>query len=80
MSIGGTLFIYGHSLDPNDEHIIRLIPKSNVKQLFVSIYGDDNSEDNQRIITRANSLALERKKRTPLEVDFYQAETVNAWG
>lgn len=80
VSIGGTLFIYGHSLDPNDEHIIRLIPKSNVKQLFVSIYGDDNSEDNQRIITRANSLALERKKKTSLDVDFYQAETVNVWG
>jgi hypothetical protein len=80
VSIGGTLFIYGHSLDANDEHIIRLIPKSNVKQLFVSIYGDPQSKDNQRVITRANSLPLERKKKTPLDVHFYDAETAQVWG
>lgn len=80
VSIGGSLFIYGHSLDANDDHIIRLIPKSNVKQLFVSIYGDEKSEDNKRIIKRAMGLPLERRKKTSLDVYFYRSDSANVWG
>jgi hypothetical protein len=38
--IGGAIFTYGHSLADSDAHVLRLIVKSKVRQLFVGIYGD----------------------------------------
>ena len=33
-NIGGSLFIHGHSLSDNDDHIIGLIPETKVNKLF----------------------------------------------
>jgi hypothetical protein len=54
--IGGSLFIFGHSLAPNDEHYLRLIEKGKVKQVFVGIYGDPVSQGNTFIINRFFSI------------------------
>ena len=52
LGLGGALFTYGHSLAANDSHILRLIVKSKVKQLFVGIYGADfTSETNSGDVT-----------------------------
>ena len=48
--ISGSLFIFGHSLQSSDEHVLKCVEKSRVKNVFVSIFGDPNSPDNQRII------------------------------
>lgn len=78
--IGGTLFVYGHSMAASDDHILRMITRGKLKQLFVGIYGDQNSEDNQRIMNKASSVANGRPLRRPLVVDFYDAATAHAWG
>ncbi len=69
------LFIYGHSFDENDKHIFDQIKKSKVKKIFVSIFGDENSDANTR--TKANALAYLGGSRT--KVEFYQAESTQIW-
>jgi hypothetical protein len=73
-------FIYGHSLAENDDHILQRMGKGKFKKLYVSLYGDPNSEANQFIVARAERLAALRDDRNPLDVVFYDAETANVWG
>lgn len=82
MSIGGTLFVYGHSLSENDDHIYRAILSSKVTRLWISIYGNPESEDNRRKIQRAINLTQRRphNKKKPLEVGFFSAESARVWG
>lgn len=79
-SIGGDLFIYGHSLAPNDEHILQKIERGKVKRLFVSVYGEVTTPDNVRIVRRAMEIAERRDSRKPLEVNFYDAASAHVWG
>ncbi|PZP44811.1 MAG: DUF4917 domain-containing protein [Azospirillum brasilense] len=79
-SIGGDLFIYGHSLAPNDEHVLRKIERGKVKRLFVSLYGDPSSADNAHIVHRAMEMSERRGSRKPLEVQFYDAASARVWG
>lgn len=79
-SIGGSLFVMGHSLDDNDDHILGKIPKGKVEHLFVSIYGDPTSADNKRIISKANAMKLKRKGKKGLDVTFYDAASAKVWG
>lgn len=78
--IGCNLFIFGHSLAANDEHVLKKIEKGRMKQLFVSLYGDPGSDSNQYIIQRAKRLQLARSPRNPLEVEFFDATSANVWG
>lgn len=73
--LSGTLFIHGHSMDENDKHIFNKIQSSHVSNIFVSIYGDETSEENAR--TKANAIAF--LNRYGVEVGFYQAETTPVW-
>ena len=79
-SIGGDLFIYGHSLAANDEHVLRRIERGKTKHLFVSLFGDPASVDNARIVRRATLLSEQRSERRPLEVSFYDAASAKVWG
>ncbi len=76
--IGGCLFIYGHSLAKNDDHILKSISKGKIEHIFVSIYGDPDSDENKLIIRRANELNLPKRKK-PLQVDFYEAKSAKIW-
>jgi hypothetical protein len=84
----GSLFIHGHSLDPNDEHVLRRIEDSKVEAIFISLHGSPDSEGNQKIIQRAEIMAERRaeneapkpsKKRRHLEVAFYDADSAAVW-
>lgn len=80
--IGGSLFTYGLSLAPNDEHLLRRIAEGKVKALFVGVYGDPNTQQNADFIQRALALADERaaaNARTPLSVQFFDAESAHVW-
>ena len=80
--ISGSLFIFGHSLNDSDEHVLKCIERSNVKNVHVSIFGDPTNPDNQRIIGRANALSVGRLRvnsRNPLNVHFYDAESASVW-
>ncbi len=71
-NIGGTLFTYGFSFKENDEHVIHLLEKSRLTKIFVSLYGDPNSDENQKIISRVTSMTT---KRGSLKANFYDAMT-----
>lgn len=79
VSISGALFIYGHSLAENDEHFLTSIERGKIRQLYVGIYGDVNSESNKKIINRALRMADNREKGT-LEVFFFDSASANVWG
>lgn len=71
----GTVFIHGHSIDVNDQHIFDALKRSHVKQFFISIFGDEDSDENLR--TKANARTyLECAERT---IDFVDAATAPIW-
>lgn len=73
--LSGILFIHGHSMDENDKHIFDQIIASNVTKVYVSIFGDENSDENKK--TKANAMAYIQNSR--ISVEFYQAETAPIW-
>ena len=82
-SIGGSLFVFGHSFDDNDDHVLKKIPEGKVTDLFVGLYGDPNSENNKRIIAKAFSFAdirTENPRKKKLNVHFFDAGTARVWG
>ncbi len=74
------MFIFGHSLAENDDHILVRIGRGRFPKLYVGIYGDPATPDNQHIMQRAEALAAMRHERSPLEVVFYDAASANVWG
>jgi hypothetical protein len=77
--IRGSLFIYGHSLAENDEHLLNLIDKGRIKKLFIGIYGDPASEDNRRMIARAKLVPMRRDNGVGVEVHFFDAKSAHVW-
>jgi len=79
--ISGSLFLFGHSLADNDQHITKSINKNRkLERLFVSIFGDPSTPDNKYIIQRANALAINQDRKKPLDVVFYDAASAKVWG
>jgi len=78
--IGGSLFMYGLSLAPNDEHLLRRIIDGRIDAIFVSIYGDPADNENEAIASRAEQLAAERDPARPLAVHFFDAASARVWG
>lgn len=77
--ITGALFIYGHSLAENDEHYLKRIEKGRVSCVYVGIYGDPNSDENKKIISRAKKLISGRAPSRPLQVQLFDAATAYVW-
>ncbi|WP_108860164.1 DUF4917 family protein [Ruegeria sp. Alg231-54] len=74
------LFIHGHSLADNDNHILREIARGRCKTIYVSLHGDPGSAPNQSIATKAQAMAENRGVGNPLEVKFYDATSAAVWG
>jgi len=70
------IFILGHSMDENDAHIFEAIRKSPSQQIFVSVFGDEHSEGNRRLIANARAHLGGLNKA----IYFFDANTVAAWG
>ena len=79
-NIGGSLFIFGHSLQENDEHVLKCIRNSKVSSVYVSIFGDPDSEENKAVMSRAQSLSSGRRGQPNREILFYDASSVSVWG
>lgn len=73
------LFIHGHSLSGNDDHVLRLVGKGRNPKVFVSLYGDMESDENQQIVERAYRLAQLRENRYPVGLFFYDAASAHVW-
>lgn len=79
-SPNASLFVFGHSFAPNDDHVLRQIEKGKIKTLFVSLYGDPESDANKAVVARCEGFALARHERYPLEVRYFSAESAAVWG
>jgi hypothetical protein len=75
--ITGALFIYGHSLAENDEHILRLVQHSKVSELYIGVFGDPKTTANSRIVDRGLRLQAARKGR---KVKFFDSTSAKVWG
>lgn len=73
------LFTFGVSFSVNDAHILEKITNGNVSCLYVSIYGEPNSNLNTQIIQSAEELKRKRRDGN-LEICYYDASTANVWG
>jgi hypothetical protein len=78
--ISGALFVYGHSMADNDDHIIRLIGKGKLSELFVGIYGNPESAANLQIVRKAEYLETMRPRKRPLHVEYFDAASAAVWG
>lgn len=75
-----SLFIFGHSLAKNDQHILKKIGRGKVRQVYIGLYGNPASPGNQQIQSAADALAHSRSDSAPLEVAFFDAASANVWG
>lgn len=74
------LFTYGVSFSENDSHIFDCIKTGTLQHLFVGIYGNPESDNNQMIIKRALELGQNRSDNFKLKITFYSADSANVWG
>ena len=78
-SISGKLFIYGHSLASNDDHLLELVEDGSLKAVFVGLYGDPNSSVNRAIVERANRFSNARRKHSSTDVFFFDSASAHVW-
>jgi len=75
--------VFGHSLAPNDNHVLRCIAAGGVSNLLVGLYGNPDSKANREAIGNADSLAALRERlrgdRWPLAIKYYDAESAHVW-
>lgn len=73
------LFIFGHSLNDSDNHILNFIKNGKFKRVFVSIYKGNESDYPADFIFKAQSLSVGRTSRYPLEIILFDAQSANVW-
>jgi len=76
---GDALFIYGHSLAPNDEHILKKIGRGKIGQVYIGLYGDPESDNNKRIVAAAEHMIAQRHERFPMNVAYFDAASAKVW-
>jgi len=61
-------------------YCLRLLDRGKLKQAFVSLHGDPNSEGNGRIEERTELMSIRRSAKNPLTVEFFDANSAHPWG
>lgn len=74
-TLNESLFIHGHSMSGNDEHIFQQIRESSVSKVFVSVFGDAYSSENKATMANARRFIGTRK----INVEFYDASSTPIW-
>ncbi len=72
------LFIFGHSLAGNDEHVLGKISRGLIPRMYVSYHGD--AAENHRLVAQAEAMAAMRSREYPLDVAFFNAAEAAVWG
>ncbi|MBL4575547.1 MAG: DUF4917 family protein [Opitutaceae bacterium] len=76
-SISGNLFIFGHSIRDEDDHVFDFINQNNRKiNIFIGLFGDVTDPHNVIIINKVNSWKREFPRK---KFEFYQASSLNVW-
>jgi hypothetical protein len=79
-AIGGSLFVHGFSMGESDSHLVKLIAKGKLSELYVGLHGDPKSKANSRIVETVVQLPNARPKKSPLSYTFYESASANVWG
>ncbi len=74
-NLSGPLFIHGHSMAENDQHIFNQINKSGVDKVFISIFGDEHTEQNRETMANARRFIDTRQ----IDIEFYDAASAPIW-
>jgi hypothetical protein len=74
------LFIFGHSLADNDQHILKKVARGKIAQVYVGLYGDPGSDGNKQIQRAATALGRSRNEKVALDVAFFDAASARVWG
>lgn len=77
-SITGNLFIFGHSIRDEDDHIFKYLNEKNtgIRNVFISIYGEPTDERNARIIQKVTDWSELHPRKSYY---FYSASSVEVW-
>ncbi|WP_461602379.1 DUF4917 family protein [Aeromonas rivipollensis] len=76
-SITGNLFIFGHSIRDEDNHVFDFINHNNGKlAIFIGVFGDLQQEHNKKIL---NKVEIWRTAFPKKKFEIYDAATVNVW-
>lgn len=77
-SIKGNLFIFGHSLRDEDDHVFDFINQNNRNlNIFIGLHGDSTKTSNKNIISKVEGW---RKKYPNKSFEFYDTSSINVWG
>lgn len=77
-SITGNLFIFGHSIRDEDDHVFDFINNNNRNlKIYIGIYGDSSEPHNQVII---NKIERWRKSYPSKTFELYDSSSVDVWG
>jgi hypothetical protein len=74
-NINEPLFIHGHSMADNDQHIFNQINNSTVNKVFISIFGDEDSDQNRETMANARRFINTKK----IHIEFYDAASAPIW-
>jgi hypothetical protein len=76
--IKGSLFIFGHSIRDEDDHVFNFVNEESngLKNIFISLFGDVNSPENTKI---TNKIGGWRNKYSGKNYYFYDACSANVW-
>ncbi|MDE2920418.1 MAG: DUF4917 family protein [Chloroflexota bacterium] len=86
--VNGALFVYGHSLGEEDEHIRKaIVENTDLKVIYVGIFGNQSTYSNRKLKERAIDLILERDRvlnsrnvnQRPLRVRFFDSGSAHVW-
>lgn len=77
-SITGNLFIFGHSIRDEDDHVFDFINQNNKNlKIFIGLFGKPDEPHNQVII---NKIEKWRKSYRGKIFEFYDSTSVDVWG
>lgn len=78
-SITGDIFIFGHSIRDEDDHVFDIINTNRgLKKIFISLFGNKDSEENKKIIHKITRWRNEYNFKGR-EYIFYYSSSVNVW-
>lgn len=78
-SIGGDLFVFGHSIRDEDDHVFDIVNlNKNIKKVFISLFGEIDSEENKKILQKINNWRNDYKHKGR-EYIFFHSASANVW-
>lgn len=78
-SISGDLFIFGHSIRDEDDHVFDIINENrSIKKIYISLFGSITKEYNQKIITKIKNWRNNYKYKER-EYIFFDSKSAKVW-